>query len=94
MIKCKPDSKDALIKDMVGFIKEKHENDAGIIYTFSKKEADEVANALRNNGIEGESYHSDVSDSKKNQVHRSWMRNKTQVTNECANDLYLWVTPS
>ena len=82
MIKCKQDSKDALIKDMVAFIKQKHENDAGIIYTFSKKEADEVADALCNNGIVSRSYHSDVPDSTKNQVHRSWMRNETQVNTE------------
>lgn len=79
MIKSKADSKDAVIKDMVAFIKDNHENEAGIIYTFSRKEADEVADALCTNGIVARAYHSDVSDSRKDAVHRSWMRNDTQV---------------
>ena len=51
----------------------------GIIYTFSKKEADSVADSLTNNGIVARSYHSDVSETRKDQVQRSWMRNDTQV---------------
>jgi superfamily II DNA helicase RecQ len=79
VVKCKPDSKDALIKDMVAFIKTNHINHAGIIYTFSRKEADEVADSLCENGIVARSYHSDVTDSMKDATHRSWMRNETQV---------------
>ena len=51
----------------------------GIIYTFSKKEADSVADSLTNNGIVARSYHSDVSETRKDQVQKSWMRNDTQV---------------
>ncbi|KAL3785909.1 hypothetical protein HJC23_008104 [Cyclotella cryptica] len=78
-VKCKPDSKDAVIKDMVAFIQTNHVNHAGIIYTFSRKEADEVADALCENGIVARSYHSDITDSTKDATHRSWMRNETQV---------------
>jgi hypothetical protein len=79
IVKSKADSKDAVINDMVAFIKDNHENEAGIIYTFSKKEADEVSDSLCSNGIVARAYHSDVSESRKNAVHRSWMRNETQV---------------
>lgn len=51
----------------------------GIVYTFSKKEADSVASSLRANGISAQSYHSDVRENKKDQIQNSWMRNKTQV---------------
>jgi ATP-dependent DNA helicase Q1 len=34
---------------------------------------------LCTNGIVARAYHSDVSDSRKDAVHRSWMRNDTQV---------------
>jgi superfamily II DNA helicase RecQ len=78
-VKCKADSKDAVIQDMVAFIKENHVNEAGIIYTFSRKEADEVADSLCTHGIVARSYHSNISDSRKDAVHRSWMRNDTQV---------------
>jgi superfamily II DNA helicase RecQ len=64
---------------MVGFIRENHFGQSGIIYTFSKKEADDVANGLCNNGIVAQSYHSHVNDTQKNQVQRSWMKNETQV---------------
>ncbi len=78
-IKYKKDSKDAVVKDMVDFIKQYHANQAGIIYTFSKKEADQVADSLCNHGIIARAYHSDVQDSRKTLIHQSWMNNQTQV---------------
>ena len=73
------DSKEGVIQDMVGFIRQYHEKEAGIIYTFSRKEAEEVADALCGHGIVARAYHSDVSDARKKAVHESWMRNETQV---------------
>jgi len=78
-IKYKKDSKEAVVKDMVEFIKKHHVNHAGIIYTFSKKEADAVADSLCSHGIIARAYHSDVHDSRKNMIHQSWMNNETQV---------------
>ncbi len=78
-IKCKKDSKDAVVKDMVDFINQNHPNQAGIIYTFSKKEADHVADSLCTHGIIARAYHSDVQDTNKTLIHRSWMKNETQV---------------
>ena len=78
-VRCKPDGKEAVVKDMVSFIEENHVGEAGIIYTFSKKEADEVADKLCENGIVARSYHSDVQATRKDQIQRSWMRNETQV---------------
>ena len=78
-IKYKKDSKDAVVNDMVEFILQKHSNQPGIIYTFSKKEADQVADTLCSNGIIARAYHSDVQDSRKHMIHQSWMNNETQV---------------
>lgn len=78
-IRYKKDSKDAVVKDMVDFINQYHANQAGIIYTFSKKEADQVADSLCNHGIVARAYHSDVQDSRKTLIHQSWMNNETQV---------------
>ncbi len=47
----KPDNKDSTIELMVHFIKTKYPRDAGIVYTFTKKEADTVADALCNLGV-------------------------------------------
>jgi superfamily II DNA helicase RecQ len=67
------------VKDMVAFIRDNHVGQSGIIYTFSKKEADDVSDGLCNNGIVARSYHSQVNDAQKDHVQRSWMRNETQV---------------
>ncbi|KAL9180315.1 hypothetical protein ACHAXT_008285 [Thalassiosira profunda] len=78
-VQCKPDSKAGVIKEMVAFIKKNHAREAGIVYCFSKKECDDVAGALSEHGIVARSYHSGVADGRKDQIQRSWMRNKTQV---------------
>ena len=75
----KASSKDKVVEEIALFIKTHHRNNAGIVYTFSRKDADDVANSLCNHGIVAASYHSDVSKTRKSQVHRSWMRNDTQV---------------
>jgi RecQ family ATP-dependent DNA helicase len=47
----KPDSKDTIIELMVNFIKTKYPRDAGIVYTYSRKDADNVADALCSLGV-------------------------------------------
>mmetsp|Transcript_33292 Transcript_33292/g.66212 ORF Transcript_33292/g.66212 Transcript_33292/m.66212 type:complete len:972 (+) Transcript_33292:288-3203(+) len=68
-----------VVKDMVEFIQSNHCNEAGIIYTFSRREADDLSDKLCDNGIIARAYHSSVSDSRKEAIHRSWMKNETQV---------------
>jgi len=80
IIKEKPDGKDAVISHMADFILSYHKNDAGIIYTLSKKEAEEVAQKLNNTyNISARAFHSEISDSVKESVQRGWMKNRTQV---------------
>jgi len=78
-VRPKKDGKDAVIMDMVAFIKEHHPRDAGIVYTFSRKDADTLADRFCDLGIVARAYHSDVSPTNKDMIHRSWMRNDTQV---------------
>lgn len=52
---------------------------AGIVYTLSRNDANTVAKQLRASGISAEAYHSDISTSKKESIHWSWMKNETQV---------------
>ncbi|CAJ1966492.1 unnamed protein product [Cylindrotheca closterium] len=73
------DGSNEVLEDMAQFIKEKHPTSAGIIYAYSKKDADTVADELQERGIIAEAYHSEVSVTKKQAIHRSWMRNQTQV---------------
>ena len=67
------------IQDMVEFIKENHPHSAGIVYTYSRKDADTVAYELCEQGIIAEAYHSDVDSKRKRRIHQSWMKNRTQV---------------
>ncbi|GKZ00452.1 hypothetical protein MPSEU_000997700 [Mayamaea pseudoterrestris] len=78
-IRAKRDGKETIVTDMAAFIKEKHPRHAGIVYTFSRKDADNVADALCSFGVVARSYHSDVTPKNKDLIHRSWMRNETQV---------------
>lgn len=75
----KDDNSDKVVEQMVEYIKEHHRNSSGIVYTLSKKDADTVAEKMRNLGITAKAYHADVSESVKTSIHRSWMSNKTQV---------------
>lgn len=95
-----------MIAEMAEWIKANHPQGAGIVYTYSRKDADTVANALCNCGVVAEvrsnsnhtlqydslgvlflsyvffprqAYHSDVSTTLKESIHKSWMRNETQV---------------
>lgn len=74
----RPKTKD-IVDDMANFIKENHRNDAGIIYTMTRKEADDLADKLCDRGIVARSYHSSVTSTNKERIHKSWMRNETQV---------------
>mmetsp|Transcript_11878 Transcript_11878/g.22244 ORF Transcript_11878/g.22244 Transcript_11878/m.22244 type:complete len:894 (-) Transcript_11878:838-3519(-) len=78
-IKVKPEKADDVVEEMAKFIRGHHPRNAGIIYCFSKKEANSVAEKLSSMGISAKPYHSDVSDTAKERIHRSWMSNKTQV---------------
>jgi superfamily II DNA/RNA helicase len=87
-VRTKVDGKDAVIVDMVAFIKERYsaqnggsarKNAAGIVYTLSRKDADQVASKLCDYGIVARPYHSEVSPTQKQAIHASWMKNQTQV---------------
>ena len=49
----------SVIQDMANFIREKHPRSAGIVYTYSRKDADTVACELNKQGIVSKSYHSE-----------------------------------
>jgi ATP-dependent DNA helicase Q1 len=53
------DTSSDVLEDMTSFIKEHHTNAAGIIYTYSKKDANTVAEELCGQGIVAEAYHSE-----------------------------------
>lgn len=75
----KAQGKDKVALDIRDFIQQKHPRNAGIIYTFSRNEADELSAKLNSLGISSASYHSSVSPKEKERIHKSWMKDRTQV---------------
>ena len=51
----------------------------GIIYCFSRKDAEQVTLDLCQLGIRAGYYHADVSSANRRQVHRQWLNNTIQV---------------
>jgi ATP-dependent DNA helicase Q1 len=78
-VRLKDDTKDNVIEDMVKYIKENHNDSSGIVYAYSKKEADQIADQFVERGIIAASYHSKVSPTEKESIHRGWMQNHIQV---------------
>lgn len=84
-IRTKPDGAQKVIDDMIDIIKTHHPTNAGIIYCFSRKEAEDVADRLCAGGIVARPYHAEISQEQKDQTQRSWQRNQTQVVvGECS----------
>ena len=51
----------------------------GIIYTFSKKESEDVTVDLQSRGVKAGCYHADLSPRERSRVHKAWIDNKIHV---------------
>jgi len=67
------------LEEIVDYIKSERENQSGIIYTLSKKDADDLADGLQTQGILAAAYHSSVDSKMKSRVLSGWMSNNVQV---------------
>lgn len=52
----------------------------GIIYCFSRKDSEEVADSLSKHGIKAQCYHADLSPEYKSKVHRAWSKGNVHVS--------------
>jgi superfamily II DNA helicase RecQ len=73
------ENKTKITQDMANFIKSRHPTGSGIVYTFSKREAEEVAAHLSSLGIPAEPYHAEVNATTKERIQKNWMKNRIQV---------------
>ncbi|KAJ8392310.1 hypothetical protein AAFF_G00076740 [Aldrovandia affinis] len=67
------------MEDISKLILEKYKDQSGIIYTFSQKDAEALAEGLRKKGIVAQPYHSNMEAADKSRVHQQWTANKVQV---------------
>ncbi|KAJ3681596.1 hypothetical protein LUZ60_014169 [Juncus effusus] len=69
-----------VIEEISDFIKENYSNnESGIVYCFSRKECEQVAKELRDNGISADHYHADMDVIAREKVHLRWSKSKLQV---------------
>nr|XP_031858167.1 uncharacterized protein CI109_006409 [Kwoniella shandongensis]KAA5525239.1 hypothetical protein CI109_006409 [Kwoniella shandongensis] len=75
----KPSNAKAAIAEMGKWILEHHDGESGIIYCLSKKDAETVAEELRewsNSGIKTGVYHAGIDDNAKERIHVRWREGK------------------
>lgn len=78
----KPHSAKEAISVMSDYILNNHENDSGIVYCLTKKDAESVAENLQgwsNNRIKTGVYHSEIPDAQKERIHKRWREGTVQV---------------
>ena len=63
---------------LVEFLK-LHQNEAGIIYTLSRKSTEAIASFLQNKGIEAKAYHAGLATEKKNRTYADFVADRVQI---------------
>ncbi|KAG2168976.1 hypothetical protein VTO58DRAFT_111500 [Aureobasidium pullulans] len=71
--------KSALLDKIQEIIEDKHKDKCGIIYCLSRKQCEDVADELRQRGIEAHHYHAGMEPEAKSKVQRDWQRGDTKV---------------
>ncbi|KAL6299341.1 P-loop containing nucleoside triphosphate hydrolase protein [Sparassis latifolia] len=78
----KPSTCSAAITMMKNYILEHHKNHVGIIYCLAKKDAEDVAQKLKEESgqeIKTEVYHSDITRDAKEAIHKKWREGQVKV---------------
>jgi len=78
-IRDKPSNHEECIRSIADLISTKFPNQSGIIYCFSQRESELVANDLRKWSIKADPYHAQIDANQRAKVHNSWLNNKTDV---------------
>ncbi len=68
-----------MITELTEVISKKFNRKSGIIYCLSRNESDDIAKALRNNGIKALAYHAGLSDEDRASVQMKWINGTSQV---------------
>ncbi|XP_052270271.1 ATP-dependent DNA helicase Q1-like isoform X3 [Dreissena polymorpha] len=75
----KPNTHKEVMDDIQTLISTKFHQQSGIIYTFSKKDSEEVTAELQGRGVKVAFYHADMSAGERSRVHRAWLENSINV---------------
>ncbi|XP_075535803.1 ATP-dependent DNA helicase Q1-like [Dermacentor variabilis] len=75
----KPSGTDEAVKNVAKLILGRFKDQCGIVYCFSIKETDELAEELKGYGIAADSYHASMQPQRRSNVHTLWMHGKLLV---------------
>ncbi|KAL5239921.1 hypothetical protein ACI65C_007331 [Semiaphis heraclei] len=79
LYKVVPKKGKSALAEIAILIKDKYKNQSGIIYCLSRKECDDTATYMCNEGIKAISYHAGLTDPKRNDVQMKWITNKVNL---------------
>lgn len=75
----KSPNKDEVIDLLEELLKKRYKNQCGIIYTFSTKDAEDIATELIHRDIKVRPYHASQNETKRNQIHSNWIEGNIQA---------------
>eukprot|EP00794_Sanderia_malayensis_P009865 gene9865-10875_t len=67
------------LEDIAKLIKEKYNNNSGIVYCLSRRDCDTVAQYLHKAGIQAKSYHAGLADAERTRIHEFWLQDEFRV---------------
>ncbi|SPO00967.1 related to QDE3 protein (involved in gene silencing) [Cephalotrichum gorgonifer] len=67
------------LENIINLIQTKHANECGIVYTISRKSAEDVATKLREAGIKAAHYHASIESADKTETQRQWQADRIRV---------------
>ncbi|EHK48142.1 hypothetical protein TRIATDRAFT_262699 [Trichoderma atroviride IMI 206040] len=72
-------SNPVVTQQIASLINSKYRNVTGIVYTISRKQAEDVAEKLSNNGIAARHYHAQITPAEKVEVQQAWQKGQIKV---------------
>ncbi|XP_070551110.1 ATP-dependent DNA helicase Q1-like isoform X1 [Ptychodera flava] len=78
-VRRKPRKHEQFLEEVSNLLKGKFKGQSGIVYCFSKKEAEKVADDLKQRGIRALPYHADLDHKSRSYVHRQWTTGSIQA---------------
>ncbi|RZF42700.1 hypothetical protein LSTR_LSTR001495 [Laodelphax striatellus] len=68
-----------LMREIIEWIKAKYPRHSGIVYCFSRRETDQVSDALKKAGIRSCSYHAGLTDQQRTRAQTDWISDRVKV---------------
>ncbi len=78
-VRNKPSDNEQCMTEIANVIRQQFPNQSGIVYCFSQRESEEVAQELRSRGISADFYHAQIDPNQRSRVHQKWLRNEVRV---------------